>query len=74
MMLGASKEESVPSRAGESIPGIYKEWLASIVVLTTRSLYECGLYGQTVHLQHGFPMPSSSCLFHNLCAVDANSP
>lgn len=47
MMLGASKEESIPSRVGESIPGICKEWLASIVVLTTRSLYECGLYGQT---------------------------
>lgn len=72
-MLGASKE-SIPSRVGESIPGICKEWLASIVVLTTRSLYGCGLYGQTVRLQHGFPMPSSSCLFRNLCAGDANSP
>lgn len=33
--LVPAKEESIPSRAGESIPGICKEWLASIVVLTT---------------------------------------
>lgn len=58
------------SRGGK--PGVHQEHFISVVTLTTWSLCGCNLYGQTVHLQHRFSMPSS-CLCHNLCVVNGNS-